>query len=250
VTRSAAQPATEEDLLRTRDALHRQINRRDPVFTIGHSNHSLPRFLSLLSAHGVTAVADVRSRPYSRRHPHFNRTQLAESLPAAGIAYVFLGDALGGRPDDASCYIDGQVQYALVAGTPVFQAGLARLLEGASSYRIAVMCAEQDPLLCHRTLLVARQLSSRGVGVEHILASGELESQSGVDARLVGESQLGELLGSREELIEEAYRRRAAAAAWKPEAARPTPSASSRASGGTSRRTRSSSGRRPRRRLP
>jgi uncharacterized protein (DUF488 family) len=184
------------------------------VLTIGHSNHSLPRFLSLLSLHGVTAVADVRSRPYSRRFPWFNRNRLSESLPGSGIAYVFLGDLLGGRPEDRSCYVDGQVQYALVARAPFFLTGVARLLEGAASYLIAVMCAEKDPLTCHRTLLVARQLALRGVSVSHILATGELESQAAADARLVEELKLGGLLGSPEETIEEAYRRRAARVAF------------------------------------
>lgn len=184
------------------------------LLTIGHSNHGLPRFLSLLSAHGVTAVADVRSRPYSRRFPWFNRNRLSSSLPSSGVVYVFLGDLLGGRPEDPSCYLDGKVQYSLVARTPSFQAGMARLLEGASSYRIALMCAEKDPLACHRTLLVARQLSLRGISVGHILASGELESQAAADARLVAELKLGGLFGSLEETIEEAYRRRGDAAAF------------------------------------
>lgn len=162
----------------------------------------------------MTAVADVRSRPCSRRFPWFNRNRLSSSLPSSGIAYVFLGDMLGGRPEDPSCYLDGQVQYSLVARTPSFQAGMARLLEGASSYRIALMCAEKDPLTCHRTLLVARQVFLRGVSVAHILASGELEGQAAADARLVEESKLGGLFGSLEETIEEAYRRRSAEVAF------------------------------------
>ena len=149
------------------------------VFTIGHSNHSLEVFLALLRMNGVEEVVDVRSSPHSRYNPHFNRKILVKALDEAGIAYIFLGGELGGRPADRSCYdADGRVRYDLVAQTEAFDAGIGRVMRHADQRRIALMCAEKEPLDCHRTLLVARALVERGVAVEHILADGGLEAHA------------------------------------------------------------------------
>lgn len=134
------------------------------LYTVGHSNHSFEKFISLLTANGVTAVADVRSRPFSRRHPQFNEERLAAALAQQGIAYVFLGRELGARPEDPSCYENGKVQYERLSATPAFKAGIERALAGAEKFRVALMCAEKEPLDCHRTLLVrpvSRQRSGR-----------------------------------------------------------------------------------------
>src|SRR5262249_40063791 len=143
---------------------------RHPVFTIGHSTHSSEGFLALLRLHGVTAVGDVRSAPYSRFNPQFNRETLSESLRRADIKYVFLGEALGARSKDSSCYVNGRVQYRCLARTDLFKGGIERVARGAEEYAIALMCAEKEPLDCHRTLLVSRALVERGLVVRHILA--------------------------------------------------------------------------------
>src|SRR6266542_2756174 len=122
------------------------------ILTIGHSNHSLERFFELLQAHGVTAVADVRSRPYSARLRQFNRESLAGALLERGIRYTFFGKELGGRPEDLSCYENGKLRYDRLAETAVFQSGLERALRGAEGDRLALMCAEKEPLACHRAL--------------------------------------------------------------------------------------------------
>jgi uncharacterized protein (DUF488 family) len=181
-----------------------------PLYTIGHSNHSQETLIALLRQHGVTAVSDVRSQPYSRLHPQFARERLRDDLRHAEIAYVFLGQELGGRSPDRDCYVDGKVQYERMAQTATFRAGIARLIEGADSYRIAILCAEKDPLACHRTLLVARELSRRGLPVEHILFDGALESQHQAEARLLRELDLpsDDIFRSRAEVLDEAYRRR------------------------------------------
>lgn len=176
------------------------------VFTVGHSNHTLEDYLRLLAQHGVTAVADVRSVPMSRLHPQFNREELSEALKQAGIAYSFLGKELGGRPQDPSCYVNGQVQYRLVALTEQFQKGIERVLTGARNYRIALMCAERDPLDCHRALLVSPALEKAGVSVLHILADGSMEAHRDTMDRLLerfGFTQ-DDLFRSREELVKEA----------------------------------------------
>ncbi|MGH6928536.1 MAG: DUF488 family protein [Dongiaceae bacterium] len=148
---------------------------RAVVYTIGHSNHPIERFVELLRGAGITAVADVRSIPHSRRWPQFGRARLDRSLAEAGIAYVYLGAELGGRPGDSSLLSDGKPDYGRMAATPAFAAGLDRVLDGAKRYRIALMCAEREPLECHRFLLVSPHLLQRGVAVRHILADGTIE---------------------------------------------------------------------------
>ena len=156
------------------------------LYTVGHSNHSIGKFIGLLSANGITAVADVRSRPFSRRYPQFNKERLAAVLAQHNIAYVFLGKELGARSEDPSCYENGKVQYGRLAATPAFKAGIERVLAGAQKFRVALMCAEKEPLDCHRTLLVSRALESVGAEIAHILADGSLESQQKTMSRLVG----------------------------------------------------------------
>src|SRR5271169_2675230 len=123
------------------------------IFTIGHSTHTQEYFISLLSRHGITALCDVRSKPYSRVNPQFNREELQRVLREHGITYVFLGTELGARSDDPTCYENGKVQYDRLAHTELFRQGLDRVQEGVRKYRIALMCAEKEPLECHRTIL-------------------------------------------------------------------------------------------------
>jgi uncharacterized protein (DUF488 family) len=155
------------------------------LYTVGHSNHSIEKFIGLLTANGITAVADVRSRPFSRRHPQFNKERLASALTQHGIAYVFLGKELGARSQDPSCYENGRVQYPRLAATPAFKTGIERVLAGAAKFRLALMCAEKEPLDCHRTLLVSRALERAGASIAHILADGSVESQEKTMSRLI-----------------------------------------------------------------
>jgi uncharacterized protein (DUF488 family) len=155
------------------------------LYTVGHSNHSIEKFISLLTANGITAVADVRSRPFSRRHPQFNKERLAAALAEHGIAYVFLGKELGARSEDPSCYENGKVQYPRLAATPAFKSGIERVLAGAAKFRVALLRAEKEPLDCHRTLLVSRALESAGASIAHILADASLEPQEKTMSRLI-----------------------------------------------------------------
>jgi uncharacterized protein (DUF488 family) len=188
-----------------------------PILTIGHSNHALPRFLDLLRGAGVTAVADVRSAPVSRFVPHFNKDRLAASLAEVGIGYAFLGRELGGRPERPELYSGGIADYEKMAQTPSFKAGIKRLIEGARDKRIALICAEADPLDCHRCLLVGRSLAEAGVDVGHILPSGQFLTQAEIEDRLLdlagraGESLLPASHGER---LAEAYRVRAQKVAY------------------------------------
>ena len=186
------------------------------VLTIGHSTHALEAFVALLQRHHVTAVADVRSAPYSRFNPQFNRDSFADALDAQGIRYVYLGDSLGGRSGDPACYEDGRIRYDRVATTESFKRGLARVVHGAAKHRVALMCAEKEPLDCHRTLLVARALDERGVDVAHIHAGGGLERHREAMDRLLGILNLprDDLYRTREELIATAVSRQAERVAY------------------------------------
>jgi uncharacterized protein (DUF488 family) len=147
--------------------------RLNPILTIGHSKHPLAKFIALLQASDVTAIADVRSAPVSRFSPHFNKDRLAGSLAEQVIAYVFLGKTLGGRPEQAEFFTNGVADYEKMATVASFQPGIHRLITGSKQHRIAVMRAEADPCDCHRCLLVGRALADTGTDVGHILSSGE-----------------------------------------------------------------------------
>lgn len=198
--------------------------RTHPILTIGHSRHPLERFLSLLATTKVSVVADVRSAPVSRFSPHFNKNALAASLAGQGIHYVFLGQALGGRPERPEMYTQGRADYEKMAASSEFRAGLAPLIETAERHRLAAMCSEADPLDCHRCLLVGRALSNAGLEVGHILVSGEIISHAQEEDRLLQLEHLADddlLMRSRAERLAEAYRsrNRRAAYARKPAAA-------------------------------
>jgi len=149
-----------------------------PIYTIGHSNHDLDRFVSLLKVNGIEFLADVRSTPASRYSPQFDRQNLEQSgdLCAVRIRYVYLGDLLGGRPADKSCWVGSRVSYAKMAESPAFLKGIERVISGANQGRtIALMCSEKEPLECHRFLAISRVLAVKGVDVRHILEDGTAE---------------------------------------------------------------------------
>jgi uncharacterized protein (DUF488 family) len=181
------------------------------VFTIGHSTHSWERFVGLLRSANVTAVADVRSSPYSRHCPHFNRDELRDELRRENISYVFLGNELGGRPRERRLYHDGIADYEKMSRSSTFGEGIDRVIEGAGRLRIALLCSEQDPLECHRCLLVGRALAERGVAVSHILSDATIATHGAMEDRLLeicGRAG-ADLFASRAERLAMAYRERA-----------------------------------------
>jgi uncharacterized protein (DUF488 family) len=187
------------------------------IFTIGHSNHSIERFLDLLREHGVTTIADVRSTPASRFNPQYNRKALEKSLASAGMAYEFLGAELGARTQDPDCHENGRVSYRRLAATDTFRSGLERLMSIGDDQRVAIMCAEHEPLDCHRTILVGHALAHRGVHIVHILRDGTLETDEAANERLVQRLGLGhDDLFAGQDLVERAYEIQAARVAWAP----------------------------------
>jgi uncharacterized protein (DUF488 family) len=178
------------------------------VYTIGHSVHPIDRFVALLKQHGIETLADVRSTPFSRRNPQFNKEKLSAALTAEGIDYVFLGKELGARSDDPAHYENDKVQYDRLAATASFKAGLDRVKAEAQGHRVALMCAEKEPLECHRTILVARRLAEQGLGIRHILADGTVEEHDRTLDRLFKSLRIEkDLLTPQSDLVEEAYHR-------------------------------------------
>ena len=173
-----------QEIDRTSESISRQAMKH-PVFTIGYSRRPRENFLLLLLRHGVDALVDVRSRPYSRFRPEFSTGPLAAACAAVGIAYRFLGDALGGRPKNPSCYHDGKLSYARVAVEPFFRQGLAELATASADTTLALMCAEADPVDCHRAILVARHLKPYGLDIRHIGPDDTFETLGAFEQRLV-----------------------------------------------------------------
>ena len=188
------------------------------VLTVGHSTLSYEQFLTLIRSAGVTAIADVRSAPYSRHFPHFNRETLRKELKLDGVAYVFLGEELGGRPKESSYFCDGIADYEKMAKAPSFALGIKRVKEGAERYRIALMCSEHNPLDCHRCLLVGRVLKEQGISVEHIIWNGELRSQTAIEDDLLAiagkDQNQVDFFAAPSDRLSEAYRHRATRVAF------------------------------------
>ena len=199
------------------------------LFTVGHSTHSIEVFLDLLAKSSVTAIADVRSSPYSRFSPQFSREALKQSLRQANVAYTFLGRELGARSDNPACYRAGKVQYDLLAQQPAFADGVARVKEGMARYSIALMCAEKDPIECHRALLVARHFHQSGVPVAHIHADGSLERHDMFESRLLAACKLpeGDMFKARADFLLEAYAKQGERVAYQDEEMRSTEAAAS-----------------------
>jgi len=169
-----------------------------PIKTIGHSNHPIERFVALLKAGGIERLVDVRSMPWSRRWPHFGRERLARSLAEAGIAYTWEGEALGGKPKAGGGYDD-------TAARPEFKDALGRLIADRAGTTLCLMCAEKEPLDCHRTVLVSRRLAERGVAIEHLLADGTARPHAEVEEALLKKSGGADLFEDRDSRLARAY---------------------------------------------
>jgi uncharacterized protein (DUF488 family) len=147
------------------------------IYSIGHSNQPLNAFVALLQRHSIQLLVDVRSAPYSRYVPHFNRPELEYAVEHQGIRYTYMGDTLGGRPPGDEFYDqEGYVLYHRAARAPFFVRGLERLTDEGALYRTAIMCSEEDPTNCHRRLLIARVLEEQGVPTLHIRADDRIQT--------------------------------------------------------------------------
>jgi len=189
------------------------------IFTIGHSNHSIEHFVELLKKHHIQVVFDVRSSPYSQYTSQFNRESLEKQLLQEEIKYIFLGEELGVRSKDPDCYIDGKVSYSRLAAKSSFQTGISHLLKNAEMYPIAIMCAEKDPIDCHRMILISQIIHRKGIIIKHIHYDGSLESHLAATLRLRQLYHLDapDLFKSEEDLSDQAFIEQEKRIAYKPD---------------------------------
>jgi uncharacterized protein (DUF488 family) len=162
-------------------------SRSNQCFTIGYGDYPIDRFISLLQNVGIDTIIDVRSSPYSRFNPHFNRENLEKSLKESAIGYLFMGDRLGGRYTDSGLlFPNGTVDYRKVQEMELFKEGISRLLVVISSgKKIALMCAEKEPERCHRFALISPVLQSKGISVVHVRPEGKLQSNEDLEKQLI-----------------------------------------------------------------
>lgn len=140
------------------------------LYSIGHSNKTIEELVSELRLYGIQYLVDVRSMPYSKFHPQFNRESLKFAINHIGdIKYGYMGDVIGGLPQDEGCYTEGKVDYSKIKQKPFFIEGLGRLVKAnEQGYKTCVMCSEGDPSMCHRSKLIGEALRERGIIIQHI----------------------------------------------------------------------------------
>jgi len=155
------------------------------ILTIGYGSRSTEDFFSMLEQEHVKFLVDVRSNPVSRFNPDFSAEPLSEKLHALGIRYVSMGDTLGGRPQDPSCYENGRVMYQRVQEKSFFKSGIQRLLSASGQgIRVCLFCSEIRPEDCHRSKMIGVSLAKHGISVVHLGPKGEHLPQAEVMARL------------------------------------------------------------------
>lgn len=192
------------------------------LFSIGYATKAIDEFLAQLLHHGVTVVADVRSVPYSKVFHDYHRETLQWHLRSKGIRYVYLGEELGPRSPDDSHYCDDQVQFDRLQASEPFRRGIERLLDGMDKgFRIALLCAEKDPAVCHRSLLIGHYLKNAlGIDIAHIDHTGALETENTLEHRLLAETGVQpDMLSDENDCLEQAWREQSRRCAYR----RPAP---------------------------
>jgi uncharacterized protein (DUF488 family) len=184
------------------------------AYTIGHSKHKVDEFIELLKNHNVNCICDIRSMPYSRFAGQFNREKIKEDLEHNGIKYLYFGEEFGGRRLEKELLMDGLVDFEKVAGNEKFLSGIERIKSGIQrGYTIALMCTEKNPMECHRSILVSRNLERNGISIQHILADGSLEAHRELEEKLIHkyfkdrkQISLDELFDEGTDYLNEAYK--------------------------------------------
>lgn len=158
---------------------------RVPIYTIGYGARSVEQLLAVLKAQQIAFVIDVRSAPYSRYKPEFNKEALQREIQTHQIRYTYMGDTLGGRPNDPDCYTDDKVDYDKVRQKEFYQQGIRRVQQAfTQQLRVVLLCSEGKPEICHRSKLIGETLTELGIPVLHIDENDRLLDQAAVIARL------------------------------------------------------------------
>jgi len=168
------------------------------IYSIGHGNKKIEDFINELKSFNILFLLDVRSKPFSKWSPHFNQNQLETELTNHNIKYVFVGDSLGGLPEDRSCYDrNGKVVYEIIREKEFFKEGLKRLLIANERHlNIAIMCSESDPCECHRSKLIGQELLKQNISIKHIVGKLKFKSQELVMEELTNGNGLVDLFGN------------------------------------------------------
>ncbi len=153
------------------------------IYTIGHSNITPEAFIEILKTFKIQLVMDVRSSPYSKFVPHFNRENLKITLNDNDIKYIFIGHQIGGKPKDKKYYQDGKVNYDLIAETDHFKEGINKIIELNKDNDLVLMCSEEDPYNCHRHHLITQTLIKNGLEVVHIRKNCKMDKITETDKR-------------------------------------------------------------------
>jgi len=167
------------------------------IYSIGHGNKKIEEFIEELKSFSILYLLDIRSKPYSKWSPHFNQSQLEIELKKNSITYVFVGDSLGGLPEDRSCYdFNGKVVYDIMRDKDFFKEGLKRLTNANQKHiRLAIMCSESKPEECHRSKLIGQELLKQGISVKHIIEKRKFKSQELVMSELTKGNGIVNLFG-------------------------------------------------------
>lgn len=172
------------------------------LYSIGHGNKDIQQFIEELHSFDIRYLVDVRTKPYSKWNPEYNQAPLKTHLSQAGIAYVYMGDVLGGMPNDPSCYTDGHIDYSKMAKKESFLEGLKRLITAnGKQIKLAVMCSESEPSMCHRSKLIGQELLKREIMMSHIVGKGKIKSQQTIINELNHGNQLVNLFGDEQVLM-------------------------------------------------
>ena len=155
------------------------------IISIGYSRRDIKQFTQILVEHGVKYLIDVRTKPFSKYSPDFNKENLNAFLRNYGIKYVFMGDSVGGLPSDPNCYTGGKVDYQKTANSELFQAGLKRLIKASSlPVNVSIMCSEMKPEQCHRSKLIGKELADKSIEVKHLDEKNIVKSQTEIIDRI------------------------------------------------------------------
>ena len=167
------------------------------IYSIGHGTKKIEAFLNELNSYKISYLVDVRTSPYSKYNPQFNREMLKNDLEKTGITYVYLGENLGGLPSDRSCYVDGKVDYELIKEKGFFKEGLKRLImANEKNLNVAIMCSESKPEECHRSKLIGQELLKQNISLLHIISADKTKEQTTVMNELTKGKGVVDLFGN------------------------------------------------------
>lgn len=157
------------------------------IYTIGYTGFTIDGFIETLKLHQINVVIDVRSSPYSERYPDYNKNAIEPKLKENGIYYRNYVSEFGARQENVNFYSEeGCLDFALFAQSEQFLSGVEKIKNSVSKgYNIVLLCAEKEPIQCHRTILVARVFSDLGYKIIHLMPDNQTKTQKQIEQELL-----------------------------------------------------------------